>query len=262
MVFTNANKHSYQLQNDSAAAGIGRPSSTAPEGRSARSTAHPPPSFPPLILSLSPSPSPVHLSTVPPTLANRLHLSSPLLSLPVSTRRRRTFDHPHSRVISRTIVPSPGLRKYLTLESRERKGRGRSRLSGWRAAAYYPVSRRVRRRFFGWTKLVPVLPYPWFSNVAFRRIRRAFDLSLCNSRTSMRDEQNVGVVGVFTWLDFSFVWSNVHWNIRSNKFCIFAVTKNCLKLIYNEEEQSIFRKSPNVTGGWSSVWQSLTRSRV
>ena len=107
----------------------GGPSSTAPEGRSARSTAHPPPSFPPFILSPSPSPpplSPINRSSYPSQQA------SPLLPVtaPVSTRRRRTFDHPHSRVISRTIVPSPGLRKYLTLESRERKGRGRGRLSG------------------------------------------------------------------------------------------------------------------------------------
>lgn len=129
MVFTNANKHFYQLQNDSAAAGI-EAVFHSPEGRSARSTAQPP-SFPPLIqqppsltyqlfhCSSSSSSSSFSSSYLPPPVP--ANVPSPL-----STRRRRTFDHPHSRVISRTIVPSSGLRKYLTLESRERKGRGLS----------------------------------------------------------------------------------------------------------------------------------------
>lgn len=158
MVFTNANKHSYQLQNDSAAAGI-EAVFHSPEGRSARSTAQPP-SFPPLIQQ-------------PPSLTYRLfHCSSsssssssylpPLVpaNLPsLSTRRRRTFDHPHSRVISRTIVPSSGLRKYLTLESRERKGRGLStskqteRMTSsrlrWKRKS---LDKRTRRPWIGGTK--------------------------------------------------------------------------------------------------------------
>lgn len=113
-----------------------RPSSTAPKA-DPRALPHNHRRFHPL--SSNPLRSPIDSSTVPPPLPHpppiyrlsyqRISLSTPRISLsppPLSTRRRRTFDHPHSRVISRTIVPSSGLRKYLTLESRERKGRGLS----------------------------------------------------------------------------------------------------------------------------------------
>lgn len=113
-----------------------RPSSTAPKA-DPRALPHNHRRFHPL--SSNPLRSPIDSSTVPPPLPRpppiyrlsyqRISLSTPRISLsppPLSTRRRRTFDHPHSRVISRTIVPSSGLRKYLTLESRERKGRGLS----------------------------------------------------------------------------------------------------------------------------------------
>lgn len=61
-----------------------------------------------------------------PRPISRRSIAQPASSSPLSTRRRRTFDHPHSRVISRTIVPSPGLRKYLTLEGLA-KGKKRTR---------------------------------------------------------------------------------------------------------------------------------------
>lgn len=101
-----------------------RPSSTAPKA-DPRALPHSHRRFHPL--SSNPLRSPIDSSTVPPPPPiYRLSYQRTSPPLPLSTRRRRTFDHPHSRVISRTIVPSSGLRKYLTLESRERKGRGLS----------------------------------------------------------------------------------------------------------------------------------------
>lgn len=101
-----------------------RPSSTAPKA-DPRALPHSHRRFHPL--SSNPLRSPIDSSTVPPPPPPIYRLSYQRTSpAPLSTRRRRTFDHPHSRVISRTIVPSSGLRKYLTLESRERKGRGLS----------------------------------------------------------------------------------------------------------------------------------------
>ena len=101
MVFTNANKHFYQLQNDS-------------PGCLSISNADPTRSSLPLSSS-SPIP-PIYratrLSPPPPPLF--LHVDDELLITRIP------------RVISRTIVPSPGLRKYLTLEGWEGKKRTRS----------------------------------------------------------------------------------------------------------------------------------------
>lgn len=98
MVFTNANKHFYQLQNDS-------------PGCLSISNADPTRSSLPLSSS-SPIP-PIYRATslFPPLF---LHVDDELLITRIP------------RVISRTIVPSPGLRKYLTLEGWEGKKRTRS----------------------------------------------------------------------------------------------------------------------------------------
>lgn len=98
MVFTNANKHFYQLQNDS------RGCLSIYQCRSHAL-------FPTLILFF---PHPANLSRNQPLPPLFLHVDDELLITRIP------------RVISRTIVPSPGLRKYLTLEGWEGKKRTRS----------------------------------------------------------------------------------------------------------------------------------------
>lgn len=119
MVFTNANKHFYQLQNDSPARGC----------------------LPPIPRSSLP------LSTPPFLHLANLSRNQPLPPLFLHVDQLLITRIP--RVISRTIVPSPGLRKYLTLEGWKGKKGTRSFESdrvGWRAAAVDGNGNRGTRR--------------------------------------------------------------------------------------------------------------------
>lgn len=99
MVFTNANKHFYQLQNDSPARG---------SSNHADSTRF----FPTLI----------HPSSISPIYRNQP------LPPPLSTRRRRTFDHPHSPCNLENDRAEPRASQIFDTRKlgKERKGRGLS----------------------------------------------------------------------------------------------------------------------------------------